>query len=335
METIITEVNIRNEFRPETDPVAVAELHDTIYRQEFTFGGAVFTQYVRGSLAEFVAQYNPAKDCVWLCEVNGELVGSLFLMNRGEAAQLRYFLLHREYRGIGLGKKLIESFLKTLKERGYRSAYLLTVNDLEEAAHLYLRYGFQLTEEVPSTAFGVSLLEQRYDLFLPIIRRARPSDDQALSALMEKTFVDTYASFNTPENMQLHISTYFALPQVQNELKDEDAEYLVIEKKDELIGFAKLVKNHSVKELEDKKTVEIARIYVAQAYHGQQLGARLMQTCLSQAKNLGAEAVWLGVWEHNPNAQRFYEKMGFQRFGEHVFTLGTEVQNDFLMKKEL
>jgi diamine N-acetyltransferase len=335
MHVLTNEVTIRREFRPATDVAGVAELHDTIYRREFAFGGAAFTQYVQESLAEFVAQYTPSKDCVWLCEVNGELVGSLFLMNRGDAAQLRYFLLRPEYRGAGLGKKLMESFLKTLKERGYRSAYLLTVNELEEAAHLYLRYGFRLTKEVPSTAFGVSLLEQRYDLFLPIIRPARPSDDQALCALMEKTFVDTYASFNTPENMHLHISTYFALPQVQNELQDEDAEYLVIEKKEELIGFAKLVKNHSVKGLEDKKTVEIARIYVAKAYHGQQLGAQLMQTCLQRAKDFGAETVWLGVWEHNPKALRFYEKMGFQRFGEHVFTLGTEVQNDFLMKKEL
>lgn len=335
MDVLTNEVIIRHEFLPATDAAAVAELHDTIYREEFAFGGAAFTQYVRESLAEFVAQYNPVKDCVWLCEINGELVGSLFLMNRGEAAQLRYFLLRREYRGIGLGKKLIKSFLKTLKDRGFRSAYLLTVNDLEEAAHLYLRYGFQLTEEVPSTAFGVSLLEQRYDLFLPIIRRARPSDDQALCALMEKTFVDTYASFNTLENMQLHISFYFGLPQVQKELQDNAVEYSVIEKDNELIGFAKLVKNNSAKGLEGKKTVEIARIYVAQAYHGQQLGAQLMEACLHRAKDFGAETVWLGVWEHNPKALRFYEKMGFQRFGEHVFTLGTEVQNDFLMKKEV
>lgn len=167
------------------------------------------------------------------------------------------------------------------------------------------------------------------------IRHAQLSDDQALCALMEKTFVDTYASFNTPENMQLHIASHFGLPQVQNELQDDEIQYLVIEKNHELIGFAKLVKNHSTKGLEGKKTAEIARIYVAQAYHGQQLGAQLMQACLNEAKDFGVETVWLGVWEHNPKAIRFYEKMGFQRFGEHIFTLGTEVQHDFLMKKEV
>ncbi|AEI51613.1 GNAT family N-acetyltransferase [Runella slithyformis] len=167
------------------------------------------------------------------------------------------------------------------------------------------------------------------------IRLAQRSDAQALCALMKQTFMDTYASFNTPENMQLHIASHFALAQIQTELQEEDVQYLVIEHWAELIGFAKLVQNHSAKGLEDKITVEVARIYVAKAYHGQRLGAQLMQDCLNRAKGLGAETVWLGVWEHNPKAIRFYEKMGFQRFGEHVFMLGTEVQNDFLLKKEV
>lgn len=167
------------------------------------------------------------------------------------------------------------------------------------------------------------------------IRLAQRADAKELCTLMEQTFMDTYAHFNTPENMQLHISSHFALPQVQSELQEVNVQYLVVEKHRELIGFAKLVKNHAAKGLEDKKTVEIARIYIAQAYHGQQLGAQLMEACLSLAKDIGAETVWLGVWEHNPKAIRFYEKMGFQRFGEHIFTLGTEVQNDFLMKKEV
>ena len=58
-----------------------------------------------------------------------------------------------------------------------------------------------------------------------------------------------------------------------------------------------------------------------------------MQACLDWSKNAGFDTVWLGVWEQNQKALAFYQKMGFQRFGEHVFVLGTEVQNDFLMKK--
>ena len=80
------------------------------------------------------------------------------------AAQLRYFLLLPEFRGIGLGKKLMELFMKHLKDKGYASAYLWTTNEQKEAAELYKKYGFVLTEEKPSSAFGKPLIEQRYEL---------------------------------------------------------------------------------------------------------------------------------------------------------------------------
>ena len=328
-------VTIRTDFRPETDVTAVTELHDTIYRQEFDFGGDTFTHYVSEGLRAFAQHYHPQKDRVWLCELEGKLVGSLFLVNRGEADQLRYFLLHADCRGMGLGNQLISEFMKCLNDRDYRSCYLLTVKGLSEAAHLYLKQGFQLTEEKATTTFGVPLIEQRYDLHLPHIQPAQFSDAPTLRDLMEQTFIDTYAVFNTPENMQKHIAERFELAQVQQELQDATVQYLLMKQNEQLIGFAKLVKDHSAEGLEEQKVVEIERIYVSHAHHGQKLGAKLMQACLDWSKEAGFNTVWLGVWEQNQKALAFYQKMGFQRFGEHVFVLGTEVQNDFLMKKAL
>jgi diamine N-acetyltransferase len=169
----------------------------------------------------------------------------------------------------------------------------------------------------------------------PTIQPAQLSDASTLRDLMEQTFIDTYAVFNTPENMQRHITERFGLAQVREELQDENGQYLLVKQNGQLIGFAKLVKDHSVQGLEGKRVVEIERIYVTRAYHGQKLGAKLMQACLNWSKDAGFETVWLGVWEHNLKALSFYEKMGFQRFGQHEFVLGSEVQNDFLMKKEV
>ncbi len=328
-------VAVRTEFRAESDVAAVIALHDTVYRREFAFGGDAFTHYVREGLREFVAQYDKTKDCVWLCEINGELVGSLFLMNRGQAAQLRYFLLRSDVRGLGLGKQLMHLFMRALREKGYDSAYLWTVKGLSEATRLYKQHGFQLTQENHTATFGVPLTEQRYDLILPVIRPATLSDAPGLRDLMEKTFIDTYSAFNTPENMQMHIASRFGLAQLQHELLEKNVQYFTMTKGEQLIGFAKLVRDHHAKGLEGQNTVEIERIYVDQTHQGQQLGTRLIQACLNYAKEAAATVVWLGVWEHNLKAIQFYEKMGFERFGEHVFTLGTEVQNDFLMKKEL
>ena len=88
-------------------------------------------------------------------------------MDRGVTAQLRYFLIEPEYRGIGLGAKLLKLYMDFLRECGYQETYLWTTHELDKAAFLYRRLGFKLTEEKESTAFGKPLKEQRYDLVLP------------------------------------------------------------------------------------------------------------------------------------------------------------------------
>jgi peptidyl-dipeptidase Dcp len=92
------------------------------------------------------------------------MIGFLLLMDRGPAAQLRYFLIEPEYRGIGLGSKLMDLYMHFFRECGYRGSYLWTTHELSTAAYLYQRHGFKLTEEKESTAFGKPLREQRYDL---------------------------------------------------------------------------------------------------------------------------------------------------------------------------
>jgi peptidyl-dipeptidase Dcp len=87
-------------------------------------------------------------------------------MDRGEAAQLRYFLIEPEFRGLGLGSRLMSLYMGFLRECGYQQSYLWTTHELTTAAFLYKRCGFTLTEEKESTAFGKPLREQRYDLVL-------------------------------------------------------------------------------------------------------------------------------------------------------------------------
>ena len=84
----------------------------------------------------------------------------------GIPAQLRYFFLFPEYRGIGLGRKLMNLFMAYLKAQAFRSCFLWTTNEQETARSLYLKYGFALVEEKASEEFGKSLFEQKYVLNL-------------------------------------------------------------------------------------------------------------------------------------------------------------------------
>jgi peptidyl-dipeptidase Dcp len=158
----LADIQIRNELRP-GDIGYVIHLHGKLYQQEYQYP-IQFEKYVAEGLLEFYNNYNPANNRVWVCEYKGTMVGFMLLMNRGSAAQLRYFLLDPAVRGIGLGKKLMEYYMRFLKESGYTSSYLWTTSELVAAAHLYKRHGFALTEQKDSTAFGKPVIEQRYDL---------------------------------------------------------------------------------------------------------------------------------------------------------------------------
>lgn len=166
-------------------------------------------------------------------------------------------------------------------------------------------------------------------------RLANFEDAAAIRQLSEKTFRDTYTVYNTPENMEQHVAKNFTLGQIEKELQQVDSQYIIIALDGEIIAFAKLVKNHSTKGLEGKNVVEIERFYVDKTLQGQQLGRKLMDFCVEWSIENNFEIIWLGVWENNANAIKFYQKMGFEFLDKHTFVLGTEVQTDFTMKKHL
>jgi len=159
----IEEINIRTNLQS-GDIGYVIYLHGKLYKKEYNYG-IEFESYVAMGFNEFITQYNPLLDRVWIAEHGNKIIGFLLLMHRkNKAAQLRYFIIEPEYRGIGLGKKLMNLFMEFLSCNSYKSAYLWTTHELSAAASLYIHHGFKLTEEKTTDSFGKVLAEQRYDL---------------------------------------------------------------------------------------------------------------------------------------------------------------------------
>lgn len=182
----LKDISIRTELQP-GDMGYIIYLHGLLYSKEYNFG-IQFEDYVAKGLIEFKEKYDPKRNRLWVCEYkqsspvdkrsspvdkqsspvdNERMIGFLLLMDRGESAQLRYFLIAPAYRGIGLGSKLMNLYMDFLHECGYKNSYLWTTSELHSAISLYKRFGFQLTEEKESAAFGKLVTEQRYDLALP------------------------------------------------------------------------------------------------------------------------------------------------------------------------
>ena len=160
----LDDISIRTDLRP-GDIGYVTYMHGTLYSKEYNYE-LQFESYVAKGLCEFYEKYNPERSRIWACEHNNRMIGFLLLMDRGKAAQLRYFLIEPAYRGFGLGAKLLNLYMDFLRECGYKESYLWTTHELDTAAHLYKRLGFKLSEEKESTSFGKPVREQRYDLIL-------------------------------------------------------------------------------------------------------------------------------------------------------------------------
>lgn len=156
-------VSIRNTLIP-GDLGRVAALHGKIYHEEHGFGLG-FESYVMESLVEFYAQYDSERDRVWVVQAQERMVGFLLLMHRPEnQAQLRYFILEKQYRGLGIGKMLMGDWMAFFRNKGYSSAYLYTTSGLDPAVHLYESAGFRKVSERRSEEFGVPMKHIRFQL---------------------------------------------------------------------------------------------------------------------------------------------------------------------------
>ena len=158
----IDNITIRTEIKP-GDMGFITYLHGILYDKEYSYSYD-FERYVAVGLNEFLEHYDDARDRLWIVEDHGQIVGSILIMGRsGDVAQLRYFILMPEYRGIGLGRKLMQLAMDFCKEAGYRSVYLWTTEELHAAAYLYNHFGFKRTRQVPTSHFGKDVVEDCYD----------------------------------------------------------------------------------------------------------------------------------------------------------------------------
>ena len=169
------------------------------------------------------------------------------------------------------------------------------------------------------------------------IRRATIEDAEPLTDLAYQTFWDAFHDHpkNAPDDLADYMAKAFNLEQIAEELADKNSIFLIAEIENEMVGYAKLVVDYIEPGVTAEKPVELNRLYSATEYLGKGVGAALMEECFAAATDLGCDAMWLGVWEYNPRAQRFYEKYGFRVVGKHVFQLGSDAQTDLLMQKDL
>jgi diamine N-acetyltransferase len=166
------------------------------------------------------------------------------------------------------------------------------------------------------------------------IRAAMRSDAEALSALASRTFSDAFGNDNTPEDLASFLANTYSPDIQRRELSDLSLQYLVAERDGGLVAYA-LLREKGSPYVADATALEVQRFYVEQSAHGSGVAQSLMAECVAAARLRGAGSLWLGVWERNARALRFYSTQGFHEVGTQIFTVGSDPQRDVVMLRSL
>jgi diamine N-acetyltransferase len=168
---------------------------------------------------------------------------------------------------------------------------------------------------------------------LGAIRRALAADAAALAALAERTFRHAFAAQNRAGDMDAHCAASYGEAQQAGEIANPAIETWLFERDGELIAYAQLRRGFTAPCVAGTSPVEVQRFYVDAPWHGQGVADQLMAHLLEQVAAAAADVVWLGVWEHNPRAIRFYSRWGFAPVGDQEFRVGSDPQRDLVMER--
>ena len=167
------------------------------------------------------------------------------------------------------------------------------------------------------------------------ISLTKPNEINELQKISKDTFVEAFSNQNTEENMRKYLEENLSIQQLTNELLNSESSFYFARMDEKIIGYLKVNFGKAQTDFKEDDSIEIERVYVLSEFQGKDVGKKLLDKAIEISREKNAKSVWLGVWEKNYKAIRFYQKNGFVEFGKHPFILGDDIQTDILMKLQL
>jgi ribosomal protein S18 acetylase RimI-like enzyme len=167
------------------------------------------------------------------------------------------------------------------------------------------------------------------------ISLTKPNEINELQKISKETFVEAFSNQNSEENMRKYLDENLSTQQLRNELLNSESSFYFARIDEKIIGYLKVNFGKAQTDFKEDDSIEIERVYVLSEFQEKEVGKKLLDKAIEISSEKNAKSVWLGVWEKNYKAIRFYHKNGFVEFGKHPFVLGDDIQTDILMKLKL
>jgi len=177
----------------------------------------------------------------------------------------------------------------------------------------------------------VSILNKTQQMESPKFQKCRLEDVESLKELSLSTFVKAFGEQNSPEDMGTYCDVAFSTKKIKEEVLNDNSIFYFVKSGEITVGYFKLnIETAQSEPIEGG--LEIERIYLLEPYQGIGIGQIMFNKIFEMARKMKRLHLWLGVWEENHGAIRFYERNGFRPFAKHNFMLGSDLQTDLLME---
>ncbi len=169
----------------------------------------------------------------------------------------------------------------------------------------------------------------------PLFQKCTLLNLDQLVRISRKTFVDAFEKDNDPKDFRTYCDLAFDKNKLSQELKDPNTTFYFAYIDEHLAGYFKLNEHAAQTEIRSQEAIELERIYVLKTFQGKKTGQFMLKEALRIAFENEKTFLWLGVWEKNTDAIRFYQKHGFYKFDTHPYFIGKDKQTDWLMRYDL
>lgn len=167
------------------------------------------------------------------------------------------------------------------------------------------------------------------------IKKVTTADVSELQAISRETFKATFDEYTAPDDMARFLKEDYETEKLIKEIENPNSRFFFLMVQDQVAGYLKVNVGDAQTEQLKPNAFEVERIYLRQKFQHQGLGLVLIKLAEKIAREENYDYMWLGVYEHNLNAQRFYAKDGFKRVSQHTFQVGSDPQTDYLLLKKL
>jgi len=172
-------------------------------------------------------------------------------------------------------------------------------------------------------------------VFQGSVRQATASDVDLLAELGKQSFYEAFCEMTAPEDMAAYLQSAFNKADIKDQIKDKRSIFFIAEVDDLAAGYVYAHPNAAPDCIRDTAAIQLVRLYLRKEYYGRAVGDALMQIVIDRSRSGGYRSIWLSSWELNHRANAFYKKWRFEAVGRQKFTVGSDIQDDYIFSRKI